>query len=495
MKTIEIVLASPSDLCEEREIVSDLVDEYNRTLIHHDFIFELRRWEDVNPSFSSSGPQGIIDIDLNIQNADIFICIYWEHIGTNLPGKTIAGTEHELEIALKSFESTGKPDIKVFFKKITDNAKDHDIIEIKRIESYLQPKGLYKTYENKEQFKKTINKILFEESIASFSNPPISLNNSISIEYIECTNAFSQSLGSNKKMYWKQGLYDILDNVQKNDHIVIEEVFDGHEVVISNIQNFELNGNRTTLLVSPRYAHVLTFRNCRNISISGFVMGHTPRKGDCIGGVVRFEHCDTVSISNSEFFGCGTCGIELHACKNIFINGIKIYECTYNGIVLSDSEINFENSMIYECNTYGSIVEAQGSFINLNNIAIFENIVGSTIFTMTDSILLCKAVSVFNNKCFGATNGMSPVGINYYDNEMNHEVFGYPMTIENNGDIENPRKEFEETVEICLNYGEIKRTVFDNGKFEILVECLNHENMVQLSQIYENNEKVVISYG
>lgn len=42
--------------------------------------------------------------------------MYWKKIGTKLANEDVAGTEHELNLALDSYHKRRKPDIKTFLR-------------------------------------------------------------------------------------------------------------------------------------------------------------------------------------------------------------------------------------------------------------------------------------------------------------------------------------------------------------------------------------------
>ena len=120
MEKIQVVLASPSDLADERQIIKDLVNSLNPLYMKNGICIDLRMWENSTPGMNADGPQGLIDMDLEITNADLFICVYWKKIGTKLANEDVAGTEHELNLALDSYHKRRKPDIKAFFKVIDE---------------------------------------------------------------------------------------------------------------------------------------------------------------------------------------------------------------------------------------------------------------------------------------------------------------------------------------------------------------------------------------
>ncbi|WP_035799129.1 right-handed parallel beta-helix repeat-containing protein [Butyrivibrio sp. NC3005] len=170
---------------------------------------------------------------------------------------------------------------------------------------------------------------------------------------------FIDGLCSNNKLVLNKGFYDILEFSSDNKNVKKEEVFDGNELVLSNLSNITIVGDNYTLLVSPRYANVMNFCGCSNIKLIGLTIGHTPHKGSCTGAVLRFSDCNNIQVDSLELFGCGTYGIELENCSNVRVNGTRIYECTYGALNILHSSLEFTNSMIYDCNkTAGCLIEA-----------------------------------------------------------------------------------------------------------------------------------------
>lgn len=288
VEKITIVLASPSDLSEERKMIKNLVDSFNTTYMRNNICIDLRMWENSTPGMNINGPQGRIDDDLGIDEADLFICMYWKKIGTKLQNENVAGTEHELNLALDSYGKRGKPDIKVFFKDTNNSEETDDLKEINRIAETLQSKGLYTKFSDGQSLNNYVSKILQQEILKitrqRHINPKI--NN-----YIEVSNTedFITNLSSNNKLVLNAGYYDMLNfNNHNNSKVFKESVFDGEQLIVSDISNVTIVGDNSTLLVNPRYANVICFRNCYNIKMIGLILGHTPRKGSCMGSVLRF---------------------------------------------------------------------------------------------------------------------------------------------------------------------------------------------------------------
>lgn len=117
--------------------------------------------------------------------------------------------------------------------------------------------------------------------------------------------------------------------------------FDGPQLTILNVDNMTIRGkdgkDSNCVSAVPRYAQVLSFWNCTNLTVEDLTAGHTEEPGECSGGVLEFQNCDTVSVSGTGLFGCGTVGIQANQCKNLNIDGNEIYDCSSGGVQLGAS--------------------------------------------------------------------------------------------------------------------------------------------------------------
>ncbi|MCR4607379.1 MAG: right-handed parallel beta-helix repeat-containing protein [Oscillospiraceae bacterium] len=127
------------------------------------------------------------------------------------------------------------------------------------------------------------------------------------------------------------------------------------ELVISKVSGLTIRGagpGETTISAVPRYANVIKFIGCHDLSMSDFTAGHTKEPGLCAGGVLRFESCGDVSVTGCGLFGCGTIGVDAVDTFGIDISGCSIYECSYAAVNLymcRDAKV--ENCSIYKHGT------------------------------------------------------------------------------------------------------------------------------------------------
>ncbi len=114
------------------------------------------------------------------------------------------------------------------------------------------------------------------------------------------------------------------------------EDYDGPELVIHDVNGLTIyakdsSSGATTLAAIPRYADVLSFRNCENLTLSGFTAGHTKEPGSCSGGVLNFQNCSQVTLEKMRLYGCGVLGIQAFQCATLNILRTEIYECSQGG--------------------------------------------------------------------------------------------------------------------------------------------------------------------
>lgn len=115
---LRVVVASPSDVNAEREIVSSAAEELNRSIsADRGLRLEVVRWEtDAHPGFHPDGPQGLIDPILRIEECDVLVGIFWKRFGTPAKGDS-SGTAHEFRLAYEAWKRNRRPQVMVYFKQ------------------------------------------------------------------------------------------------------------------------------------------------------------------------------------------------------------------------------------------------------------------------------------------------------------------------------------------------------------------------------------------
>lgn len=153
-----IVLVSPSDLLKEREMCKKSIDYVNLILatIGKNYRVQLKGWEDVPPGVGRANEY--IGKYLDMNHCDILIGMFWYKFGSP-PGANRqdggapykSGTEEELDNAFRFRESSGKPEIMIYWKRdeLPKFNFDEDYVQYGRLIEFMQdchPAGRHPAY-------------------------------------------------------------------------------------------------------------------------------------------------------------------------------------------------------------------------------------------------------------------------------------------------------------------------------------------------------------
>lgn len=146
------------------------------------------------------------------------------------------------------------------------------------------------------------------------------------------------AIGSNRVIELAEGDYNLSEiDPPENTHIQWVDSYDGNEPQISGVQNMKIiSKSNARILIRPRYAWVMMFMNCNNLTFQNVTFGHT-EGGYCSGGVLGFSKCQNVTISACHLYGSGTVGISFDESQNLRVISSEIFECTYALAYLTNS--------------------------------------------------------------------------------------------------------------------------------------------------------------
>ncbi|MCD8445678.1 hypothetical protein [Tenacibaculum finnmarkense] len=132
-----ILIASPSDVDEEREVVSRIIQDWNDLNSFNKKIVLLPvRWETHSSPTFGVRPQEAINKQL-VDDCDLLVGFFWTKIGTPT-GEEIGGTVEEI----KRVSKAGKP-VMLYFSK---RGKDPSLIDLEQLQSLNKFKSeVYKT--------------------------------------------------------------------------------------------------------------------------------------------------------------------------------------------------------------------------------------------------------------------------------------------------------------------------------------------------------------
>ncbi|MEL6398777.1 MAG: right-handed parallel beta-helix repeat-containing protein [Cyanobacteria bacterium J06607_6] len=219
---------------------------------------------------------------------------------------------------------------------------------------------------------------------------------------VDTTEDFLNAIGPDRILRVRSGAFTLsdIDPTWQSPYARFEEVYDGYELVITNVENLWIKGVENTLsriLTRPRYADVLKFRDCRNVRFENLELAHTGDAGFCRGSVLAFANCEAVRIDDCILFGSGTHGIEA------------------NGL----TQLNCYNSVIRDC-TYGILCLQQASDLRFQNCQFFDNAGFSMI-----GLLNCQRIDfthclMYDNRV-DLIQGVPPIGDDYLFNVVDSE--------------------------------------------------------------------------
>ena len=132
-----------------------------------------------------------------------------------------------------------------------------------------------------------------------------------------------------------------------------EKTHDGYELVVTGVENLTIAGEspeNTLISARPRYADVVSFRDCQGLTLSGFTAGHTEAPGICSGGVIDLESTDDVRLENCDLYGCGILAVSAKNCRSVTVADSVLRECS-NGAVEAVScwDVRLERCDIRAC--------------------------------------------------------------------------------------------------------------------------------------------------
>lgn len=166
----ELLIASPSDVVVERQIIADVVGDWNSAHARTTGIFlQPRRWElDAVPEIGDR-PQALINKQL-VEEADVLIGVFSSWLGTPT-GVAVSGTVEEIE----RFVELKKPVMLYFSTGPVPH--NHDPAQFQLLKDYkrqIGSTGIYFEYDNAEDLRRKVTRYLAQimESIAGFQTNP-----------------------------------------------------------------------------------------------------------------------------------------------------------------------------------------------------------------------------------------------------------------------------------------------------------------------------------
>lgn len=154
---VQVFVASPSDVKEERDLLKSLILELNRIWSRSLGVsFELIRWEThTHPAFGGD-PQSIVNTQIG-DDYDIFIGILWSRFGTPTP-RALSGTAEEFHRAVSRIKN-GTPDVMIYFKDAPIAPSKIDAEQLNGVNEFrrsLSNLGLFSVFEDSSSFQSSL---------------------------------------------------------------------------------------------------------------------------------------------------------------------------------------------------------------------------------------------------------------------------------------------------------------------------------------------------
>lgn len=198
-----------------------------------------------------------------------------------------------------------------------------------------------------------------------------------------------EAIGPHTGILLKPGYYNMSEYIEdvwaregeswneRHPYVQLRDCYDGVEVVIRRVDGLFIcgdNENLTEIVVEPRYAQVLNFEECHDITLSGLTMGHT-ETGACSGDVLDFYNCRNINLSAMDIYGCGVYGIACYdGTGELYVYSSTIRDCAYGALNILDGNGRFE---FHNCGLTGSSGYDQYVSTPYSELAFYECVFGN----------------------------------------------------------------------------------------------------------------------
>ena len=202
--------------------------------------------------------------------------------------------------------------------------------------------------------------------------------------HVSTVDEFLAAIAPDTTIYLDEGLYDLSTATYYGgyggEYYYWDDMYDGPGLVISGVDNLAIVGagkDATRIEALPRYAAVLRFDDCQNVSVQGLTAGHTLGAGSCSGAVLEYRYCDGVGVRDCGLFGCGVYGVEAMYTTDIAVENSEIYECSYGAVsLMCCMNAVFTDNDIHDC-AYPTYTFDESTGITIDGEAVEEQSLAS----------------------------------------------------------------------------------------------------------------------
>jgi hypothetical protein len=156
-QVLEVMIASPGDVPQERQTVREVVNEWNDVHARdRGQVLLPVSWENRASPLMGAHPQKIINEQV-LEDADLLVAVFWTRIGSRTD-ESVSGTVEELQSHIKA----GKPAMLYFSAApvAPDSIDPKQYAALKAFKKECQAKGLYESYESITEFREKLTRQL-----------------------------------------------------------------------------------------------------------------------------------------------------------------------------------------------------------------------------------------------------------------------------------------------------------------------------------------------
>lgn len=149
-KVYNVMIASPGDVASERNIIREMLYEWNAVHSRSRKIVLLPvGWESHSSPEMGKRPQEILNNQI-LDKCDLLVGVFWTRIGTST-GKYVSGTVEEIEKHIDA----GKPTMLYFSGQPArlDSVDSEQYEKLKEFRESCKDRGFYETYDSHSEFK------------------------------------------------------------------------------------------------------------------------------------------------------------------------------------------------------------------------------------------------------------------------------------------------------------------------------------------------------
>jgi len=165
-KVIKVMIASPGDVAAERQVIRNVIQEWNYTHSEDkNLVLMPVGWESHASPAMGDRPQSIINKQV-LTECDLLIAVFWTKLGTPT-GKAASGTVEEIEEHLKA-----KKPAMIYFSAVPvrlDSVDEEQYKALRAFKEELRQRGLYAEYESIEEFREKLSRQLAQTVLHRFA--------------------------------------------------------------------------------------------------------------------------------------------------------------------------------------------------------------------------------------------------------------------------------------------------------------------------------------